>query len=134
MMNMADSGWPCQARAGHHCVPHQQRLIHVRVWHGLDWRCLSRRIQRLLRQLLHQSGVAKGQPQNPVAEGSDALLQATCCSVRWAEMPDQPKEGATKTVSGDRVASATEQAAQRWQISPFLVSHNSVAAEYPDST
>ena len=93
MMNMADSGGPCQDQAGRYCVPHQQRLVHVRVWHGLDWRCPGRCIQRLLRQLLHQGGVAKGQPPYPVAEAGDALLQATCCRVTCAEMPAQLTDG-----------------------------------------
>ena len=92
-MNLADSGRPCRDQAGHHCVTHQQRLVHVRVWHGLEWRCLGRRIQWLLRQLLDQSGVAKGEPPYPVAEAGDALLQATCCRVMCAGMPDQPTEG-----------------------------------------
>ena len=59
--------------------PHQQCRIQMCIWHSLGWRCLARCIQWLLQQLLQQSGVAKGQPRQPMAEGGDALLQATCC-------------------------------------------------------
>ncbi len=78
VMSMAEFGWLCQDQAGHRCGPYQQCLIHVRIWHGLDGRCLACSIQRLLQQLLQQGGVAEGQPRQPLAEGGDALLQATC--------------------------------------------------------